>query len=250
MKMQITGSEDDKPEGLKEKQEILDELNELLNIPQFERIVFHKIKELKNYFQEEIERYRYLKESFKRTAYGSMQVLDSQNQVEGKIQVYHFELNRSKEGEWEATTLVPDPPPGYEIYDIIPEEMVEYIGSFKTARQQIENQTQLSLPALQGIAFDLSFIKYSDWYILGTIKNYKLPSADGADREIPDHMTEIYNYDKQETDKGNYQELIYYMKKYPALRRYFLTELHMKMKPLIIGNLVEITASSQPVGLF
>ncbi|UCH92730.1 MAG: hypothetical protein JSV88_20875 [Candidatus Aminicenantes bacterium] len=232
------------------KQELLDELNELLNVPQFERIIFHKVEELKLYFKDEIERYRRLREKFRKSAYGDMQVLEAHKEIGKKIQAYHFELNRTKNDQWLATSIEPSPPPGYEIYDILPEGIVEYIGSFNTAREKIETRKELTLETLKGRAFDLSFTKYSDWHILGLIRSYKIPTGDGTEDEKPDHMTEIYNYNKKETDEGNYKELIYYMQKYPALRRYFFTELHMKMKPLIVGKLVEITASSRPVDLF
>ena len=236
--------------GLTEKQEKLDELNELLNIPQLERILFHKVEELKLYFKDEIERYRRLKEEFRRSAYGGMHVLGDQKGKSKNRQTYHFELNLAKNGRWIASTIEPSPPSGCEIYDIIPEEIVQYIGSAITAPNKIEIRKELSLPILKGKAFDLRFLKYTDRHVLGTIRGYKIPAENGADEDKTNHMSEIYNYDKKETDEGNYKELFYYMQKYPALRRYFFTELHMKMKPLIMGNLVEITASSRPVDLF
>ena len=236
--------------GLTEKQEKLDELNELLNIPQLERILFHKVEELKLYFKDEIQRYRGLKEEFKRSAYGDLHVLGGQRGKSKKVQAYHFELNRTKDGQWIATSIEPSPPSGCEIYDIIPEEIVQYIGSSNTGPDKIEVKKDFSLASLKGKAFDLRFLKFSDRHVLGTLKAYEIPPANGAEGEKTNHMTEIYNYDKKETAKGNYKELFYYMQKYPELRRYFFTELHMKMKPLIMGNLVEITSSSQPVDLF
>jgi hypothetical protein len=236
--------------GLTEKQEKLDELNELLNIPQLERILFHKIEELKLYFKDEIERYQRLKEDFRRSAYGDIHVLGDQRGKSKKSQTYYFELNQAKDNRWIASSIEPSPPSGCDIYDIIPEEIVQHIGSSTPGLGKIEIQREFSLPMLKGKAFDLRFLKYSDQYALGTLRGYKVPAENGAEEEKTNHMTEIYNYDKKETDQGNYKELFYYMQKYPALRRYFFTELHMKMKPLIMGNLVEITASSQPVDLF
>jgi hypothetical protein len=232
------------------KQVILDELNELLNIPQLERIVFHKIEELKLYFRDEIKRYRDLKAFFKKTAYGHMEILDENNGMEKKKQMYHFELHCTMGGPWQATSIEPPPPAGFDIYDIIPEKMVEYIGSFQTAPGKIEKLAKFSLPTLKEIAFDLIFTKYSEWHILGTISRCSIPTDDQSKDEKPDHMTGIYYYHKKDTDKADYKELFYYMQKYPALRRYFFTEFHMKVKPLIVGDLIEITSSSQPVDLF
>ena len=232
------------------KQAILDQLNELLNIPQLERIVFHKIEELKLYFRDEIKRYRDLKEYFKKAAYGHMEILQANKEMEKKNQTYHFELHCSMDGLWQAISIEPPPPSGYEIYDIIPEKIVEYIGSFNTTPGKIEKLKKFSLPTLKGKAFDLAFAKYSEWHVLGTIMRCKVSTVDSTKDETPDHMTEIYYYDKKDADKGDYKELFYYMQKYPPLRHYFFTEFHMKVKPLIVGNLVEITSSSQPVDLF
>jgi hypothetical protein len=232
------------------KQLILDQLNELLNIPQLERIIFHKMEELKLYFKDEIKRYRDLKEYFKKIAYGNMEILEENKEMEKKNQTYHFELHCPIDGPWQATSIEPSPPSGYEIYDIIPEKIVEYLGSFITTSGEIEKLEKFSLPTLKEKAFDLIFTKYSEWHVLGTIRSCKIQTGDSTNDEKKDHMTEIYNYNKLDSDKGDYKELFYYMQKYPALRRYFFTELNMKVKPLIVGNLVEITSSSQPVDLF
>jgi hypothetical protein len=232
------------------KQVILDQLNELLNIPQLERIIFHKMEELQLYFKDEIKRYRDLKEYFKKAAYGRMEILEANKEMAKKNQTYHFELHCPTDSPWQATSIEPSPPPGYEIYDIIPEKIVEYIGNFTTTPGKIEKLATLSLPTLTGKAFDLTFTQYSQWHVLGAIRSFNIPTGDNTTDKKPNHMTEIYNYNKKDADKGDYKELFYYMQKYPPLRHYFFTEFHMKVKPLIVGDLVEITASSQPVDLF
>lgn len=231
------------------KQELLDELNELLSIPQFERIVFHKVEELKLYLKDEVALYRDLKKSFKTSAYGDMQICgDTEDKVS---QTYHFELNRNGKGEWIPTEVEPPPPPGRDIYDIIPEEIIEYISSFKTVSNKIETRRDFSFPTLKGEKFELRFAKYSDDHALGTVRCHRTGGENSDEKEEFDHIAEIYNYTEREIDdEGSYKELFYYMQKYPALKTYFFTDFHMKMKPLIVGNLVEITASSQPVDLF
>jgi hypothetical protein len=191
-----------------------------------------------------------LKEYFKKIAYGDMEILEANKEMGEKSQAYHFELYCPMDGPWQATSIEPSPPSGYEILDIIPEKIIEYIGSFITTPGKIENLEKFTLPTLIEKAFDLTFTKYSEWHVLGTIRSCNIPTGDSTKDEKPDHMTEIYNYNKSDTEKGDYKELFYYMQKYPVLKRYFFTELHMKVKPLIVGNLVEITSSSQPVDLF
>ncbi|NIM18021.1 MAG: hypothetical protein GTO45_39000 [Candidatus Aminicenantes bacterium] len=244
------------------KQEILGELEELLNIPQFERIIFHKIEELKLYLKDEIEHYRKLKGYFRKLAYGDMEVLSNEEDEKEKSvgrngsidgdkrgQTYHFELSQEKDNQWNVARLEPSPPPGYDIYDIIPEEVIEYIVSLDTTTGEIETITDLSLPSVGGIRFDLHFTKYSLHHVLGTIKTHQIEETEVLDGSAV-VMEKIYNYTKKEPEESDYKELLYYMRKYPPLRMYFFTEFHMKMKPLINGKMVDITASSQPVDLF
>ena len=235
------------------KQEMLEEIGDLLSIPQLERIIFHKIAELKFLFKDEVDRYKELKESFKRAAYGEIQVVEPVEagaETERKTQTYHFEIDIDSNNEWTATSLEPSPPPGYEIHDIIPDEIVKYIVSFKTAPGKIETQKEISFPAIEGKVFDLSFVKYSDRHILGTINASHAPSKDGKEDKPLDDLTDIYYYNQAKDDEGNFKDLIYYMQKYPSVKHYFLTELNMKMKPLILGKLIDITSSSRPVDRF
>jgi hypothetical protein len=237
------------------KQEILDELNEFLNIPQFERIIFHKVEELKLYLKDEIDLYRSLKQSFKKTAYGDMEICDDEDSEKPRHQVYHFELNSTDTDAWVATGIEPSPPPGCSAYDIIPEEIIQYMNTFETAPDRIESRREFMLPALKGKAFDLRFTRYSDHHILGTIKSYRVGAAEGDEQETmePIDTGDIYHYEYkpfEDDDESNFKEFFYYMQKYPALKAYFFTELHMKMKPLIMANIAELTVSSQPVGLF
>ena len=124
------------------KQKILDDLDEFLDIPQFERIIFHKVEELKLYLADEIAHYRELKKYFKKRAYGEMKVLTGEDtgepdELEGKHkpgQTYYFALHKSPDGHWNAVRLEPSPPAGYDISDIVPEEIAEYIGTFETTK--------------------------------------------------------------------------------------------------------------------
>jgi hypothetical protein len=239
------------------KQKILDELDELLDIPQIERIIFHKVEELKLYLADEIAHFREIKRYFKKLAYGEMKVLNGEDALKAgeherkhkPEQTYYFALHKGPDEHWNAVRLGPSPPAGYDISDIVPEGIAEYIGAFETTTGKLETVTDVSLPSIKGMRFDLHFTRYSPNHVLGTIKRCPLEENIGDDAD--DVFIEgIYNYNKKDSQKNDYKELLYYMQKYPPLRMYFFTELHMKMKPLIKGKLVDITASSQPVDLF
>lgn len=236
------------------KQEILDELNELLNIPQFERIIYHKVEELKLYLKDEIDLYRTLKNNFKKSAYGDLQVWEGERQEDIPPRSYHFELNLTENGRWMIGNLEPPPPPGYDAYDIVPEEVIAHLVSTGINPDRIEILRGFALEAFKDRTFDLRFTRYSEHHLLGTVQIHAVPVQDqpesGEEDSVPDQLTEIYNYQQNSSDdESNFKELFYYMQKYPALKTYFFTELHMKMKPLIIGKLVEITSSSRPVDL-
>jgi len=237
-------------EDLLEKEELLEEIKEMLNIPQLERIIFHKINELKFFFREEVERYRNLKAKFRQEAYGDIHVLDTRLEVENEFQTYHFELNLNKKKQWIVSAIEPSPPPGYETEDIIPNEIIKYIASIEGNSSKIETQKNVSFPSIKGKRFDLSFMRYSNSLILGTIKGFNIPIDDVADTGPPDDLSDLYYNNQDNNDEKNFRDLIYFMQKYPSVKNYFFTELNMKMRPLIQGKIIEITSSSQPLDQF
>lgn len=220
------------------KQEILDELEELLNIPQMERIIHHKVEELKLYLKDEIDHYRELKEGLRRSVYGEMTVLETDMETSGQEPVFLFQLNKEGDEHWGPPRLEPPPPRGYDAGDILPDPVVEHIVSDKFPLREFQTIPGLSLPEIADNRFDLDFIKYSEHHILGTVCRREVPS-DAA-------VEEISHYDPREAEENNYNELLYYMQKFPPLRIYFLTEFHMKVKPLINGDMVKLTASLRP----
>jgi hypothetical protein len=161
------------------KKEILHELEELLDIPQFERIIFHKVEELKSYFEDEIDYYMDLRESFRKKAYGKMRVLGSaaeieeDNREETNRDTYFFELRKGKDCRWSASNIEPPAPPGYSIDDIIPDEIVQHIVSLNPSPRKIETITNLSPQKAEGIKYNLEFIKYSNFHILGSLQRQR-----------------------------------------------------------------------------
>jgi hypothetical protein len=222
------------------KQAILEELDELLNIPQFERVLFHKLEELRLYFRDEVAFYRKLKEEFKKSAYGDMEICEDAE--EERIQTYYFEINEDEAGEWFAAELEPAPPFGCNIYDILPNEIIKYISSFKTAPGKIETKKGFSLPTVKRKTFDLKFSKYSDQHALGTVRCIRARVEAPDVKENLEDCPEIYHYIKNIANAGdehNYKELFFYMQKYEELRAYFFAELQLKMKPMLAGDMVD-----------
>lgn len=187
------------------KKELLDQLDELLNIPQAERVILHKVKELKLFFKEEIERYRHLKEGFIRAAYGQMKFLDGEENQPGE-QVYQFELNQDQYGEWVPGNINPPPPPGYDAYDIIPGEIIEYIDPFRINPDKIETHNKIVIESLNGRTFNLSFIKYTDHHVLGTIAMDRLPVKGTGSEPAPDQAGNIFYKNNHGTHRWTYRD--------------------------------------------
>ena len=221
-----------------EKQRIIDELTELLNIPQFERIIYHKIEELKMYFRDEISLYNNLKKDFQKAAYGNMQIYENAEQI--RSQTYRFELDKNEDNVWIPTEIEPSPPSRSEIDDIIPTEIIEYITHFKSNPTKIETINNFTLPALKGKIYDLRFAKYSDHHALGTITEIR------TKKEIPypdaetDNIVDINDFYKEDTVELNYKELMYYMEKFPAFKEHVFSEFFMRWKPLIDEKLLKL----------
>lgn len=231
-----------------EKQKLLQELGELLNIPQIERIIAHKLEEAKNFYKDEIDLYLSLRNNFRKTAYGNMYVYEGMEQETPQtFPTYRFELDKDKQNTWNLTEIEPALPPGYHINDIFPPLIIEYMTSFEIHPTRIETATHFTHPKLQGRTFNLRFTRYSDYHLLGTITEIQTQvndahSASTMEREL-DNLVDINDYYKNDNAELNYKELMYYMEKYPAFREHIFSEFFMKWKPLIDGKLLKLDYS-------
>ncbi len=241
------------------KQKILNQLAELLNIPQIERLLHHKLEELQLLFGDEISYYRQIKDRFKKSVYGNLKVLDSEDEAEKQAR-YHFELNSTiftttGDPTWLITCVEPAPPLGCHDHDIVPEVLIRHMSSFNVNPGHVETLADFTLPGLDGKRFDLEFTVFSQQHILGNIKHHapwELALSEERDGKESDRDTDIIYYcdSPAADDESNIKELLYYINKYPAVKSYFFSELDMIMKPLIHGNMVEVNVDSRPVDLF
>jgi len=221
-----------------EKQKIIDELTELLNIPQFERIIYHKVEELKTYLRDEVSLYKNLKKDFQKAAYGNMRVFENEEQI--RSQTYRFELDKNEDNQWVSTEIEPSPPSRSDINDIIPPGIVEYITGFKSNPTKIETVNNFTLPALRGRMYNLRFAKYSDNHALGTITEIQQKKESSPLSAELDNLMDINDYYKEDTVELNYKELMYYMEKFPAFKEHVFSEFFMRWKPLIDEKLLKL----------
>lgn len=231
-----------------EKQKLLEELGELLNIPQIERIIAHKLEEVKNVYEDEIDLYLNLRNDFRKTAYGNMYVFDEmEKETLHTFPTYRFELDKDKDNTWKITDIEPSLPPGYHLHDIFPPLIIEYMTSFEIHPTRIETAAHFTHPKLKGRTFNLRFTRYSDYHLLGAITEIQTQvddtsSAATGEQEL-DNLVDINDCYKNDNAEMNYKELIYYMEKYPAFREHIFSEFFMKWKPLIDGKLLRLDYS-------
>lgn len=226
-----------------EKLRLLKDLSQLLNVPQFERIIFHKVEELKTYLRDEIELYRQLQQDFRKTAYGELKV--AEDPVHLRVMTYRFQLDRDEQGRWVATDLDPAPPVGSDADDIMPAPVIDYITGFNTHPTRIETVRNLTFPDLEGRSFDLRFAKYSDYHALGTIAEIQAGESPAAGGET-DNLLLITDTFRNGGPEMNYKELLYYMEKFPALKEHMFAEFFMCWKPLLDQGLVDHHAARGP----
>lgn len=243
-----------------DKQEVIKEFSELINVPQFERIIIHKINELKELFSEEIELYRNIKDNFSENS--SAAPLDNKAPaaalppVNGGdpvrfISQYSFQLDRDPGGEWLPACI--DPPPPISPGEIVPPEIIKYIATFEPNPGKIEIRKNFTLPSLDGRYFDLNFTRYSHHHALGMIAEHKIipftprrtnntAPAPCETNAVVNNIININDTNSKSPEKGDFRSLIYYMEQFPALKKHIFTEFFMKWKPLIDNRLIESKA--------
>ena len=140
---------------------ILKELEDLLDIPEFKKILTHRIAELKLLLSDDIGHYRNITRMIrpgKRTT-----------PAEG----VQFELVRLGDSLWiPALTDQPDQPDS-NVYDFIPQIVIDYIIDFEIESGEIKMISALEFHQLKGRTFNLSFEKHREDFITGIISQRK-----------------------------------------------------------------------------
>jgi hypothetical protein len=219
------------------KKEMLEELDDLLSIPQIDRIIFHKIEELKTYFEDEVSLYMNLKEGFRKAAYGNMQIYEGLEQR--KSQTYQFRLDKDENDEWIIMEIEPSPRRGVKLNYIVPLEIIDFMNSFKPNPAKIEVVQNFTHPNLKGRGFHLRFAKYSDRHLLGAVTEFRIETEEtSAELSENAKIVEINDLYKNESPEFNYRELKYYMENFPEFKDHILSEFFLRWKPLIDQNIL------------
>lgn len=224
-----------------DKQDIIDEFSELLNIPQFQSIILHKISELKLLLQDEIMLYMDIREKFHRSSRENLRICDDDGKERG--QTYRFELNLDEQGQWNASCIDPKPPTYMGANDVVPPEVITHMSSYKPDPGTIHRLKEFETRAAGGRTFELSFTRYSHHHLLGTVCEIKTrPETPFLAGSGTGNIIDINDSYKNAPEYGNYKELIFYMEKFPKFKAHIFSEFFLKWKLLIDNQIVEANA--------
>jgi hypothetical protein len=138
------------------RNQLMEELKDLVEIPEIGRLLFHKVEELKSLLSKNIHLYSDMEESL-------LEVRPPKNP--GKIHSYGqlFELTKIGKKTWIPS--IPYQPEDRDIFAVIPGEIIDF-----TVKYEVEEGTPvllpgLTFPGLKQRTFDLSFEKHNPGYI-------------------------------------------------------------------------------------
>jgi hypothetical protein len=214
---------------------LLLEIKDLLMIPNFNRAIYHKVEELKIILSEDIECFSKISRTIEP---GS----ECPRFRDGK----EFQLARFGESLWIPSLR--NPRPGKDIYDIIPQEVIDYIVRFDTEPGVIVMKSGVKLPGLKGRKFDLSFEKLSDRGISGVIKEKKCTGEgpEGVlDLDMPGRDEMFYREMGEIAE--NLKILVSYLLKNHDYYRHVISEFFIRWKPLIDNQLIGPSDSMETI---
>lgn len=144
--------------------ELLEELKDLLQVPEFEKAIYHKVQELKTVLREEIVQYARISVVMN----PQMKQYIYEHKKENPL---HFELVRCGKGTWINRFLKTHPPrkPGGAISDFFTKERIQFIVNYDIQPGLFCLKHGFSIPGAEGRVFDLGFVKHTEQYYTGVI---------------------------------------------------------------------------------
>lgn len=172
--------------------ELLSEIKDLAEIPEFAGAIKHKIEELKVALSENIHLHREIESII----YDN----DIENEKPFQIKGQRFELTLIGKELWIPS--FPNQEKDINIYAFIPKEVIKYIVNQKSKKGLIVMRKGLTIPALKDRKFDLCFEKITDKYYIGVINEIggikiQYPDSIKEDGEVkPENMKLLFKYFK------------------------------------------------------
>lgn len=210
------------------KLELIEEFSDLINIPQFYKIIVHKINELKLMFSDEIASYLDIKESISRDIRNKKKSYDTRHVDHSEI--YKFELFLSEDGRWIPSKFEPPIPNNLDPYTIIPLEVIRHISQYTPDPSRIEKVKKVLKDKTGKKIYEISFSRFSHHFIIGVICE-----VSEINRSYKKTEKKIININESYTlssDERSYSELIKNMERYPELKNHIFAEYEAKCNEL------------------
>lgn len=225
-----------------ENEKIIQEVLDLLKIPDVGWSLLHKIEELKFILSRNIDTYR--------NAAGMLKPSQESFQT---VKGTKFELNRVGENLWIPSLAPPPPPPGKmdaNAYDIIPQPLIDYIVHTRTEKGIVVMKPGVELPALKGRVFDLFFEKVNPVFIWGVAAERQL---DRSGFIYPDPRTGKNTFQdlRENAEKDEIIKLLlYYLLTCENYYHHVVNEFFCRWKPLIDSQLLTgLTELTEPTAM-
>ncbi len=186
---------------MNERESFKEELLDLLNIPEVEKIIMISLERAKFSCATEIQTYVDLKNHFVPTAGKRLMILENAKEI-----VYRFEIE-FHENCSSVSKFEPAPPPGQSITDIIDKDILKSITEKVSDRQKIHS--------LKNKNKHIEFVRFPST-AFGSIRDSI------AKKSNPNDCITL-SIDPQ---AGEFEEMFYYMKKFPQLKASLFTQFY------------------------
>ncbi len=213
-------------------QQKIERIIELMNVPECEKILTCEMERLERIMQKDIHLYRELKDGFRRKARRCLRV--SGPGPGGGPDIYRFEVHREKGNSWRVTVLEPALPQGMRVDELIPPDLMRLMTSFRTDPGKVRHYTWSFQGPVGPRTFRLEFTNYSDRHVIGAIWELDRTLERAQEDWERGGIVVIDASDPGCRGKGDeycYNELIYYMEKYPEVKAHVFNDFFYRIKP-------------------
>jgi hypothetical protein len=220
------------------RQKMIEDLNELIKIPDVDTYIFLTIEQAKIKFSDEILNYRQIKNTFHQVKRGSMMLIEDKN-LSHNAQSYYFEVKRIKpknsklKHQWVITDIKPKPNDEY--LNIVPVEFINSIDFYMVDPDKIETFKRFKSRSLK-THFDIRFTRYSDTHVMGSLRENIKESTNPLDEDFDDEREAFKLNLGQSGIKEDYMELFRYMEEYHEIKEDIFNRFNMVQKPYVDNN--------------
>ncbi|MCX6582809.1 MAG: hypothetical protein NT166_21750 [Candidatus Aminicenantes bacterium] len=203
----------------------INELIEILSIPEIEDIIWKKLESLKTDEPAKFIRlYKEKKKTLRQEIFENKrkEAEETDKARHDDLRWFEIVLFNAEAHWWKLTAMEPVPMTYYDKTEILPVEVIKAVEESPVDRGKVRKITNLRSD-LVGKSFDLTFIHYSCNNAFGTIREN--PGA----REMR-HQEQDYTLN--ENMDMAYNVFFTYMKRYPEIRDYFFNEFFNIIKPM------------------